>query len=157
MTTYFKDVTGGAQTHETGSGSCVKMEEARESSSSSSSPPQDKIKWIQMISEKLIPRFFIAQQYVMKQGDEGTELYIIKQGKVAVEIDIGDGEVKTVGEPGPGGKQATEQAHARTSQCAPPYPAPMHSLTFLLSLSLSLSFFLSLFFFLSFLFLRLLW
>ena len=58
--------------------------------------------WIRLISEKLIPRFFIAQQYVMKQGDIGTELYIIKQGKVAVEIDMADGTSKVVAEMGPG-------------------------------------------------------
>lgn len=61
-----------------------------------------KTAWIRQISEMLVPKFYIAQQYVMKQGDVGTELYIIKQGKVAVEIDIDDGSSKVVAEPGPG-------------------------------------------------------
>jgi CRP-like cAMP-binding protein len=61
-----------------------------------------KSKWIKLISENLVPKFFIAQQYVMRQGDVGTELYIIKQGKCVVEIDLEDGTTKEVAERGPG-------------------------------------------------------
>ncbi|UPR03695.1 cyclic nucleotide-binding domain-containing protein [Chloropicon primus] len=68
----------------------------------SSADPRSKTAWIKQISEMLVPKFFIAQQYVMRQGDIGTELYIVKQGKIAVEIDKDDGSKLVVAELGPG-------------------------------------------------------
>jgi len=94
MSDYFKD---GDMGHLMRSGTKVKPGQSPSSRIGSS-----KSKWIKLISENLVPKFFIAQQYVMRQGDVGTELYIIKQGKCVVEIDLEDGTTKEVAERGPG-------------------------------------------------------
>eukprot|EP01025_Chloroclados_australasicus_P065068 TRINITY_DN8803_c0_g2_i2.p1 TRINITY_DN8803_c0_g2~~TRINITY_DN8803_c0_g2_i2.p1 ORF type:complete len:653 (-),score=68.03 TRINITY_DN8803_c0_g2_i2:175-2133(-) len=47
---------------------------------------QEKI-WADAIAGRLRPRFATPMEYILKQGDQGTDMFMIKQGKVAVEVD----------------------------------------------------------------------
>ena len=57
--------------------------------------------WIELTAENVVPKFYVPHQYIVKQGDIGTELFILKSGKVSVLIEI-DGKEKEVATLGPG-------------------------------------------------------
>ena len=57
--------------------------------------------WIELTAENVIPQYHIPHQYIVRQGDAGTELFILKSGKVAVLINI-EGKEKQVASLGPG-------------------------------------------------------
>ena len=58
--------------------------------------------WIELTAENVEPRYFVPQQYIVKQGERGTELFILKSGKVSVLINVGRGQEKMVATLGPG-------------------------------------------------------
>jgi len=58
--------------------------------------------WIELTAENVEPRYFVPQQYIVKQGERGTELFILKSGKVSVLINAGGGQEKMVATLGPG-------------------------------------------------------
>mmetsp|Transcript_6383 Transcript_6383/g.18925 ORF Transcript_6383/g.18925 Transcript_6383/m.18925 type:complete len:205 (-) Transcript_6383:1320-1934(-) len=57
--------------------------------------------WIEKTAENVMVRYFQPQQYIVKQGETGTELFILKSGKVRVLIHVG-GKEKEVATLGPG-------------------------------------------------------
>eukprot|EP01023_Acetabularia_acetabulum_P068662 TRINITY_DN9773_c0_g1_i1.p1 TRINITY_DN9773_c0_g1~~TRINITY_DN9773_c0_g1_i1.p1 ORF type:complete len:242 (-),score=39.41 TRINITY_DN9773_c0_g1_i1:544-1269(-) len=43
--------------------------------------------WADAIAGRLKPKFATPMEYIIRQGDSGTQMFMIKQGKVAVEVD----------------------------------------------------------------------
>eukprot|EP01026_Neomeris_dumetosa_P050175 TRINITY_DN4393_c0_g2_i3.p1 TRINITY_DN4393_c0_g2~~TRINITY_DN4393_c0_g2_i3.p1 ORF type:complete len:639 (+),score=56.77 TRINITY_DN4393_c0_g2_i3:75-1991(+) len=48
---------------------------------------EDSKRWADAISSVLKPLFATPMEYIIKQGESGTNMFMIKQGKVAVEVD----------------------------------------------------------------------
>jgi len=57
--------------------------------------------WIERVSENVSPKYYTPNQGIVEQGESGTELFILKKGKVSVLIDIA-GKRKQVATLGPG-------------------------------------------------------
>ena len=38
--------------------------------------------WLELMSERVKPKNFIPNQRIVKQGDEGDDMFILKEGKV---------------------------------------------------------------------------
>ena len=45
-----------------------------------------KHRWALGLSEYLTPRYLLPGEYIIREGEHGDELYIIKEGKVGVEV-----------------------------------------------------------------------